>query len=156
MQTNIFDREGRNYAFLSKGLPRPMSPVLMNRFLPYYSQGGPYLSIGQFCLEPYLSIGREQYCPPFVHYLRYADDMLIGLKPGCPISIDHIVSCIQERMSSIGQALKVETFGRGQRFLALGVLVEIGREGSLRLTAPLDRISKKMWAASRISSYPRP
>lgn len=54
---------------------------------------------------------------------------------------------MKERMGSIGQALKVETFGRGQQFLALGVLVEIGREGSLRLTAPLDRIYQKMWAA---------
>jgi hypothetical protein len=73
--------------------------------------------------------------------------MICGLKPGCPVSIDYIVSCMKERMGSIGQALKVETFGRGQQFLALGVLVEIGREGSLRLTAPLDRIYQKMWAA---------
>ncbi|GLJ30220.1 hypothetical protein SUGI_0597850 [Cryptomeria japonica] len=99
---DIFDREGRNNTFNSKGIPRgsPMSSILMNIFL---HKG----------FDKEMMQLQEQHFTSF-HYLRYVDDIFIGIKPKCLVSPDHIVSYIQEWMSRIGLALKAETFGRGQ------------------------------------------
>jgi len=79
----ILDREGNNYAGSSKGIPQgcSVSPVLMNIYMHYFD-----VKLSAF-ISPYIH----------VHYLRYADDLLIGF--GKPDNL--LDNCIQDEMNTL-------------------------------------------------------
>ena len=89
-KVDILDRDGKNYAGEHKGIPQgcSVSPVLMNIYLHPF-----YVNLSAF-LSPYGN----------VHYLRYADDLLIGFREPDALFSDRIVN----EMNVLMKDLKLE------------------------------------------------
>jgi len=133
---DIRDKKGinYNYSFESKGIAQgaSLSPVLLNIYLHSFD-----VALSTIC---------RTY--PLVHYVRYADDILIGVSVTGPTDnpmddkqvLKFLLDNIQERKLE----LKIQRYNIGNPFLFLGIRVMINEGGKLNITAPLGRIHHKI------------
>lgn len=128
-KVDILDRDGKNYAGEHKGIPQgcSVSPVLMNIYLHPF-----YVNLSAF-LSPYGN----------VHYLRYADDLLIGFREPDALFSDRIVNEMNVLMKDLKLEWKIKIHPLSSAFLFLGQIIKY-IDGTLTLEAPWDRIRKKI------------
>lgn len=98
LTTDIRDKERKSYAVIDKGIPQgsATSPVLMNVFLHQ--------------LDCKITDSLTH-----IRYARYADDLLLAIKPGCPGYLYIVQSKKREFMVQLQLEITMTTFTRGSR-----------------------------------------
>jgi retron-type reverse transcriptase len=95
LTTDIRDKERKSYAVIDKGIPQGLeSPVLMNVFLHQ--------------LDCKITDSLTH-----IRYARYADDLLLAIKPRCPGYLYIVQSKIREFMVQLQLEITMTTFTRG-------------------------------------------
>ena len=130
IKTDILDKTEKNYAGDLKGIPQgsSLSPVLMSIYMH------------QFDVELSHFISRY----PDIHYVRYADDLLIGVSGTEPGANNSVVDQLNTFISHLQLELKISLKKNGESFLFLGILIKANSGGTITLIAPLTRIDRKI------------
>lgn len=138
LKTEILDREGKSYASTTRGEPQgsPLSPILMNIFLHRLD-----LRLTSFIQEK-VGLG----------YVRYTDDMLIGIMKGTAseeiyqgfnqLFRDSLVELKLEATSS--ELFRARQEGAKKDLLVLGLLLSITSKGKMEIRAPINRWKRKL------------
>ena len=130
IKTDILDKEGKNYAGSLKGIPQgsSLSPVLMNIYMHQFD-----VKFYCFLLEY-----------PDIHYVRYADDLLIAFGAAASVDKNILVETMSAFISELSLELKISIKNNGESFIFLGVLVKTNSVGTVELAAPLARVYRKI------------
>jgi hypothetical protein len=130
LKTPIMDKKGIRYDG-ERGLPQgcPLSPVLMNIYMHELDMR----------VQTFLAAS------PYVHYVRYADNILVGVCGVKLIKQEIILEKLNSLVADLELSLTISIHEKGgPSFLFLGILIKLYGDGHITLFAPLPRISHKI------------
>ena len=141
LTTPIMDKKGIRYDGADKGLPQgcPLSPVLMNIYMHELD-----MKVHTFLAGS-----------PYVHYVRYADNIFVGVCGVKLIKQEIILEKLNSFVADLELSLTISihekggpcpmrTSGFAPSFLFLGILIKLYADGHITLFAPLPRIENKI------------